>query len=114
MTRKWIEVNYISDSQYSVNENMSFKGPVLGSDSCDYSDGYIFVKGEITVKGTGNANRTKKLTYNKNAPIKSWKSKIYNTFRGNAKDLVIGISMYNFLEYSENYSVVCVIVIEMK
>ena len=48
MTRKWIEVNYLSNSQYFVNKNIGFKTPVLRSDLYDYSDAYIAVKGRIT------------------------------------------------------------------
>ena len=48
MTRKWIEVNYLSNSQYFVNKNIGFKTPVLRSDLYDYSDAYIVVKGRIT------------------------------------------------------------------
>ena len=57
--------------QYSLNNNIKFKTPLLRSNLCDYSDAYIVVKGEITVKGDGNANRrNKKLTF-KNAPFRS-------------------------------------------
>ena len=48
MTRKWIEVNYLSNGQYFVNKNIGFKTPVLRSNLYDYSDAYIVVKGRIT------------------------------------------------------------------
>ena len=40
-----------------------------------------------------------------NAPFLWCMSKINNTFIDNAEDLGIVISMYNFLEYSDSYSV---------
>ena len=40
-----------------------------------------------------------------NAPFLWCMSKINNTFIDNAEDLDIVISMYNFLEYSDSYSV---------
>ena len=47
VTKKWIEVNYFSGSQYSVNKNITLKTPILRSDLCDYSDTYIVVKRAI-------------------------------------------------------------------
>ena len=48
VTRKWIEINYFSDDQYSANKNLRFKTPMLGSDLCDYSDLYIVAKDTIS------------------------------------------------------------------
>ena len=45
--RKWIEVNYLSNGQYSVNKNIRFKISMLRSYLYDYSDAYIVVKGTI-------------------------------------------------------------------
>ena len=47
MTKKWIEVNDVLNSQYSVKKNISFKISILRLDLCDYSDAYIVVKGAI-------------------------------------------------------------------
>ena len=45
---------------------------MLRSDLCDYSDVYIVVKEEITVKGDDNAyRRNKKLTFKSNAPFRA-------------------------------------------
>ena len=38
VTRKWIEVNDLLNSQYSVNKNIRYKTPMLRSDLCDCSD----------------------------------------------------------------------------
>ena len=65
---------------------------------------HIVVKGRISVTGTNNANRrNKKLTFKNNAPFRSCISKINNTFVDNGEDLDIVMSMYNLLEYSDNY-----------
>ena len=58
-TKKWIEVNDLSGGQYSANKNIRFKTPMLRSNLCDYSDAYIVVTGEISVKVTNNTNRKK-------------------------------------------------------
>ena len=37
VTRKWIEVSYLSGGQYSVNTNIRLKNLILRSDLCGYS-----------------------------------------------------------------------------
>ena len=64
------------------------------------------VKGRISVTGTDNANRTNtKVTFENNAPFRSCMSKIENTSVEDLEDLAIFVSMYNLLEYSDNYSI---------
>ena len=50
VVRKWIQVNDLSGSKYSVNKNIKFKTLTLTSDLCDYSDAYIAVKRIIDIK----------------------------------------------------------------
>ena len=98
VAKKWIDVNGLSSSQYSVNKNVRFKSSMLRSD-CDYSDVYIVVKGRISVTGTDTTNRrNKKLTFKNNAPFRSRISKVNNTFLDNAEDLDIVTPMYNSLK----------------
>ena len=54
VARKWVEINDLSSGQYSVNKKIRFKTSILGSDLCDYSDGYI-VKELISATGTNGA-----------------------------------------------------------
>ena len=49
MTNKWIEVNDLPSGQYSFIKNIRFKTLTLRSDSSNYSDAYIVVKGTIIV-----------------------------------------------------------------
>ena len=103
VTRKWIKKNDLLGGQYSVNKHIRFKTPMLRPDLCNYSDECIVVKGEITVKGTDNANkRNKKVIFKNNAPFRSCISKINNAFVDNAEDFDLVIPMYNLLEYSNN------------
>ena len=44
------------------------------------------------------------IAFKNNAPNRSCISKTNNTFTDNAEDLDIFMSMYNFSEYSDNYS----------
>ena len=106
VTKKWIEVNYLSSGQYYVNKNIRFKTSMLRLDWCDCSDRYVVVKGMITVEGDNDhKKRDKKLTFKNNAPFRSCIAKINNTFIDNAEDLDVVMPMYNLLEYSGNCSV---------
>ena len=76
---------------------------------CDYSDAYILVKGTIAVNNTAaadaNANNTnKKVVFKDCALFTNRISEINNTQIDNAKDIDIVMSMYNLIEYSDNYS----------
>ena len=105
VTKKWVKLTDFSSHQYSVDKNIRFKTSMLRSDLCNYSDEYIVVKGRISVTGTNNANKKdKKPTFKKNAPFRSYISKINNTFVDNAENLDIVMSVCNLLEYSGNYS----------
>ena len=84
-----------SSGQYSVNKNIMFKTSMLRSDSSDYSDAYIVMKGTITVEGDNGA---------KKETIGLCISKINNTSNNNAEDLDIVMPMSNLLQYSGNYS----------
>ena len=76
---------------------------LLWSDSRDYSNAYIVVKGRIIAIGTNDANRSnKKLTFKNNAPFTSCILKINNTSVDNPENLDIVKPMYNLLEYSDH------------
>ena len=94
---------------YSPNKQIRFKTAMLRSSSCDYSDAYILVKGNITVNNTAAdgaaANNTNKKVIFKNcAPFTNCISKINNTQIDNAEYIDIVMPMYNLIEYSDNYS----------
>ena len=104
-TKKWVEINDLSSGQYSVNKNIRFKISLLRSDLCDYSDAFIVVKGTISITGINDNNkRNKEITFKNSAPLKSSITKINNKYIDCGEDFNIVMSMYNFLEYSDNYS----------
>ena len=79
------------------------------SSLCDYSDAYILVKGTISVNNTAAAgaavnNINKKVIFKNCAPFTNCISEINNTQIDNAKDIHIVMSMYNLIEYSDNYA----------
>ena len=77
---------------------------MLRSDLCDFCDAYIVIKGRRPALGTNR--RSKNLTFKNNAPFQSYISKINKTFIDNAENLDIIMTMYNVLEYSDNYSMI--------
>ena len=79
------------------------------SSLCYYSHAYILVKGTITVPNTAasdaNANMlVKKVIFNNCAQFTNWISEINNIQVDYANDIDIVMPMYNFIEYSVNYS----------
>ena len=54
-TKNWVEVHDESKGTYNVNIQIKFKGMMLKSSLCDYSDAYILVKRTITVNNTAVA-----------------------------------------------------------
>ena len=63
---------------------------MLRSDSCDYSDAYIVVKGKISVTDTDNANRrNEKLVSKNNVPFRPSISKINNALVDKQKILIL-------------------------
>ena len=69
-TKNWVEINDGSWETYIVNTNsqIKFKTSMLKSSLCDYSDGYILVKGTITVANTVAIGST---TNNNNKEVNS-------------------------------------------
>ena len=79
---------------------------MLRSDSCDYSDAYIIVKGKITVDRANynSGYNHKRLALKINAPFIRCISKFSNTLIDNVEDLDIVMPMYNLIKYGKNYS----------
>ena len=118
VTKKLIEVYDQSWGSYDVNKEIRIKTSMLRSDLCDFSDGYIFVKGNITVTkktfaaddfeapnniaaiitATNNKNDNefseKKLVFKNNTPFTNCISKINGIKIDNAEDLDIVMPMY--------------------
>ena len=84
---------------------------MLKSSLCDYSDAYILVKGKITITGAGPDaaarqadERDNGVAFKNCVPFTNCISEINNTQIDNAKDIDIVMSMYNLIEYSDNYA----------
>ena len=95
---------------YNTSSDIRFRTTMLKSRLCDCSDAYIFVKGRITVTGTGGAIVRQADEINKGVifkicvPFINCKSEINNAEMDNVKDIDTVMPMYNLTEYSDNYS----------
>ena len=109
--KNWVEINDESKESYGTGSDIKFKTTMLRSNLCDYADAYILVKGTITITGAGDDDAAKRLDernkgviFKNCAPFTKCISKINNTEIDNAQDIDIVMSMYNLIEYSDNYS----------
>ena len=109
-TRNWVEINDESRGTYTGN-SIKFKTTMLRSNLCNYADAYILVNGTITINGARADiatrqidEREKGVIFKNCAPFIKCISRINNTEIDNAKDIDTVMSMYNLIEYSDNYS----------
>ena len=100
-TEKW----YIIDSQttkgkYKQGDTNKFEIETIKSGLCDYADAFIWVTGNITV----NADIDTDVAFKNCAPFSTCTTKINDVFVDEANHIYIAMSMYNLIEYSDNYS----------
>ena len=84
---------------------------MLRSNLCDYADAYILVEGTLTITGTGATAAARQVDginkgviFKNCSPFVKCISRINNTDIDTAQDIDIAMSMYNLIEYSDNYS----------
>ena len=101
-TRKWYVINNQNITDYGDGDENSttikFETKVIKSNLCDYSDAYILVTGDITVR---NGSENRKIAFKNCAPFTKC---VNDEHVDNADYLDIVRSMYNLIEYSDNYS----------
>ena len=108
-TNNWVEVNDESRGTYNTTSQIKFKALILKSILCDYSDAYILAKGTIAIpnmatKDAATNNASKKVIIAICAPFTNCISEINNTQVDNAKNFGVIMSMYNLVEYGNNYT----------
>ena len=88
MFQLYQDINELLNRQYSDNNNVKSKTPILRLDLFNYSDTCIVVKVTITVTGINVTIRSnKELALNKNVPFRSCILKIDDKFMENVYDL---------------------------
>ena len=110
-TKRWVEINDKPRRTYNPDSQIKFKTSNLRSSLCNYSDAYILVNRTITITGA-RADDVTKWTDEKNeegifkncAPFIECTGEINRTQIDYARDLNVAMSMYNLIEYSNNYS----------
>ena len=104
-TRKWYVINDQNNTVYGEgNENFTtvrFETQVIKSSLCDYSDTYVLVTGNMTA--LGNETNTK-VAFKNCAPFAKCITHINDEHVDIADNFHIVMSMYNLIEYSNNYS----------
>lgn len=104
ITRKWVLVDeYTNNEAYKAGKQIEFNtSMMLKSSFCDYSDGYILVKGTITIAEAGADaavqrldKRNKQVTFENFAPFTNCIGKINNIQADKTKHLDIVMPIYN-------------------
>ena len=115
-TKKWYIIGSETKGEYLNHDPIKFLTKSIETSLCDYSDAYILVTGNIVVTRTIVAagdnpiqrNQplavTTQVAFKNYASIKECKTEINGTFVDYADFINITISMYNLIEYSDEYS----------
>ena len=82
-----------------IHTKIQFLTKSIESSLCDYSDAYVLVTGNITPN-----NAATQVIFKNCVPFKDCRTKINDTFVDYADFINITMLMYNFIEYSDNYS----------
>ena len=107
-TKNWYVINDENNTNYGVNKDtgannldtIKYDTRVLKPNLCDYAEAYILVDG--TIRGTGGDNNTR-LALKNCAPFNKYNLEINDEHIDTAENLNIVMSMYNLIEYSDNY-----------
>ena len=100
VTRKWNIVNDNSKSNYGAGNEIIYNTKAWKFNLCGYSDAYILVRGNITVRGAPETQAA----FKNCAPFTKCITKIDETAIDDAKNLNLVMLMHNLIEYSSNYS----------
>ena len=85
-TKKWYVIDSETKGNYSPHDQIKFLTSSLESSFCDYSDGYM------------------KFAFKNCAPFRMCRTEINETFIDEAEHINITMTMYNLIEYNDNYS----------
>ena len=110
-TKKWYIIGSESNGNYSQNHEIKFLTRSIESSLCDYSDAYILVTGNITVKRRNAADTADivlgaitQVAFKNCTPFEKCRTEINETFVDETNFINITMPMYNLMEYSDNYS----------
>ena len=101
VTRNWNIINYQSNVNYSVGNEIIYSIEVSKSNLCDYNDANILAKCDIAIM---RHNLATEVVFKNFAPVIKCITKTDRTTNGDAKDLDFVMRMHNLSECSSNYS----------
>ena len=107
-TKKWYIINDENNTNYGVNKDTGADNPdtikyntrVLKPNLCDYAEAYILIDGTIRAAA---ANAHTRLALKNCAPFTKCNLETSDEHIDTAENLDITMSMYNLIEYSDNY-----------
>ena len=102
--RKWNTVTDQSNANYTVVNEIIYTTEVLKSNPCCYSDAYILVRGNITIRGLNNVTKVVFKKCLALRPLCKCITKNDGTMTDDAEHLDLVMLMYNSLEYSSDCS----------
>ena len=95
-TKKWYVIDIqTTKGKYKQGDTIKFETETIKSSLCDYSDAFILVTGNITVTANNNTD----VAFKNCVPFSTCTTKI-----NEANHIYIAMSVYNLIEYSDNYS----------
>ena len=115
-TKKWYVIDSEWKGNYSHQDPIKFLTKSIESSLCDYSNAYILVTGNIAVTRTiaaagGNPVQRKQplaaaiqVVFKNCAPFEICSTEIDGTLVDEVNFIDTTMPMYNFIEYSDNYS----------
>ena len=110
-TKKWYVIDSESKSSYSHHDPTKFLTKSIESSLCDYSDAYILVTGNISVKRRNAADTADialgaitQVAFKNCTLFEKRSTEIDGTLVDEANFINIAMPMYNLIEYSGNYS----------
>ena len=107
-TKKWYIINDENDTNYGVNKDTGADNPdtikydtrVLKPNLCEYAEAYILI--DVTIRAAA-ANANTRLALKDCAPFTKCNLEINDEHVDTAEYLDITMTMYNLIEYSDNY-----------
>ena len=107
-TKKWYIINDENDTNYGVNKDTGADNPdtikydtrVLKPNLCEYAEAYISI--DVTIRAAA-ANANTRLALKDCAPFTKCNLEINDEHVDTAEYLDITMTMYNLIEYSDNY-----------
>ena len=109
--KNWFIIDSEAKGNYLRNNEIKFLTSSLESSLCDYSDAYILVTGNISVKRRNAADTADialgaitQVAFKNCTPFEKCRTEINETFADDGQHVNIAMPMHNLIEYSDNYS----------